>query len=364
MNLHVVSLSHTQVSPEFCGCAFTAKVLKFCKMMGSAYRIKVYAPEGPAIPGAELVPCLTNEERINIFGADDPSRLPVWPTDQQTALFNARVICEMKKHLGDPKDTLILLTGGWTFRQVKDAFPNYISCEPGVGYLGICTDKCAFESYAWMHTVYAKKGIEDGRWYDCVIPNYFDPDDFPDLNKELKPSYLLFLGRLVKRKGPDIASEIANRLGIPLKVAGPGGKQVGKDIVAPEVTIKNAEYLGPVGVKERSKLLAGAWALLVPTTYIEPFGGVAIEAMMCGTPVVSTDWGAFPETVTEGEMGCRFRTLDEGCKAVLACKGFYPSAISGYAHQNYSLKAVKPRFDEWFNRLRGLWRDGWYNEYE
>jgi glycosyltransferase involved in cell wall biosynthesis len=284
-------------------------------------------------------------------------------------LFNKLVIREMRKRLGDKKDTLILLTGGWTFRAIQEAFPGYFTCEPGVGYLGICTDKCAFESYAWMNHVYAKKGIENGRWYDCVIPNYFDPDDFPEINEGsrhsalgYRPSYLLYLGRLTQRKGVHIASDIANRLGIPLKVAGSGGRQVGPDIVAPEVTIKNAEYLGPVGIAQRSALLAGAWALLVPTIYHEPFGGVAVEAMMSGTPVVATDWGAFPETVKHGFTGYRFRTLSEGCQAVIDCQRLFPSLIRQHAIQTYSLAAVKPLYDDWFLRLRGLWAKGWYNE--
>jgi glycosyltransferase involved in cell wall biosynthesis len=273
----------------------------------------------------------------------------------------------MRKRLGDPKDTLILLTGGWTFRAIKDSFPGYLTCEPGVGYLGICSGYCAFESYAWMNHVYAKKGIEDGRWYDSVIPNYFDPDDFPSCNDgsshPFNPnSYLLYLGRLTKRKGVDVASHIANRLGIPLKVAGPGGKQVGKDIVAPEVTIRNAEYVGPVGIKERADLLSGAWALLVPTIYHEPFGGVAVEAAMVGTPVVATDWGAFPETVKHGKTGFRFRTLSEGCQGVIDCQRLFPSLIRQHALDTYSLNAVKPLFDDWFARLGTLHGKGWYAE--
>src|ERR1043166_1828558 len=120
MNLHIVSLPHTEVSPNFCGCAFTAKVLKFCKMMGDSYRIFVYAPEGPPIPGAELVSCLTKQIREGIFGKDDPSRLPVWPTEQQSAVFMRNCIAAMKHRLGDKKETLILLTGGWLFPPVAE----------------------------------------------------------------------------------------------------------------------------------------------------------------------------------------------------------------------------------------------------
>lgn len=354
MRLHFIALPHTQVSSEFCGCAYTSKALKFCKMLGNDYDIHLYAPEGPKVTGATLHPCLTNDERTKIFGKDDPCRLPDWPTDEQTALFNQRVISELKP---EPHD-LILLSGGWTHRVIAQAFPN-INCEPGVGYEGIYSNFCAFESWAWMHHVYAKKGINDGRFFDAVIPNYFDPEDFPLLNPG-KGEYLLFLGRVVQRKGVHIASEIAKACGLPLRVAGAGGKQIGKDIVAPEIIVKDAEYIGPVNVKERAELLAGAKALLVPTTYVEPFGGVAVEAMMGGTPVITTNWGAFTETVEQGISGFRFSTLSEAKTAVFNCSKLSAEKIREYALSKYSLSAVKPMFDTWFSRLQTLWGKGWY----
>lgn len=33
VKLHLVALPHTQVSKDFITCAYTQKVLKFCKMM-------------------------------------------------------------------------------------------------------------------------------------------------------------------------------------------------------------------------------------------------------------------------------------------------------------------------------------------
>jgi glycosyltransferase involved in cell wall biosynthesis len=325
-------------------------------MLGKDYEIFVYAPEGPEIPGATLVSCLDNKSRIMIFGKDDDNRLSFWPTDEQSRLFNEHAIAAMRPRIS-PRD-LILSFGGSTHKLILDAFPNHLRCEPGVGYQGIITNHCAFESYAWMHWVYAKREINDGRWFDCVIPNYFDPAEFK--LGDGPRDYLLFLGRLISRKGPHIASQIAEAAELELVVAGAGGTQLGNDIVASEVTIKNATYMGTVDVEERAELLSNARALLVPTTYIEPFGGVAVEAMMSGTPVISSDWGAFTETIQEGISGFRFHTISEAIAAVEKTKFLVPEKVREYAINNYSLEAIAPKFKIWFNRLNSLWDKGWY----
>lgn len=358
MRLHLVALPHTQVSSDFVGCAYTAKVLKFCKMMRRHHAIFLYAPEGPEVLGATLFPCLSDTRRQEIFGADDPLRLPSWPTDVQTAEFNLAAIKHLNKNL-EPHD-FILLAAGRTHLSIAEAFPQHLITEPGVGYYGILPKSfCAFESYAHMHTCYEQNKIKDVRWFDTVIPNYFDEDEFPLLNKG-DGKYLAFLGRLISRKGPHIASDIAKAAGLPLKVAGAGGKQVGPDIVANEVTIKDAEYVGPVNVQERAEFLANAKALIVPTTYIEPFGGVSVEAMMCGTPVIASDAGAFVETVQNGISGYRFRTLQRAVDAVGAVENLPPHMIRAYAKHNFSLDAVRPKFDQWFSDLATLWGKGWY----
>jgi glycosyltransferase involved in cell wall biosynthesis len=322
-------------------------------MMGS---IILYAPEGPPVEGATLVPCLSDAERQDIFGKDDIRRLPAWPTEEQSQSFHVAVIKEMRKRI-QPQD-LILLTGGWTQHVVKAAFPNNICCEPGVGYEGWFTNYCAFESYAWMHYTYGKKDIKDGRWYDTVIPNYFDPADFT--HKKGRAEYLLYVGRVIARKGVHIASQIAKAVDMPLFVAGAGGRQEGNDVVSEETRVENATYVGPLTIEGRSQWMTQAYALLVPTTYIEPFGGVAVEAMMCGTPVVTTDWGAFSETVKNGVSGFRFRTLKEGIAAVRECRWLDEEKIKSYALDNYSLDAVAPQFERWFGQLNDLWKKGWY----
>lgn len=357
MRLHLVSLPHTQVSPAFCGCAYTAKVYKFVKMMRGDYEILLYAPDGPEVPGATLIPCLSNRRRQEIFGKDDPGRLFAWPTDAEAVEFNNNVSAALHEKL-KPRE-LVLSAAGLTHLSIMQKHPSALWCEPFCGYEGIMTDKVAFESYAHMHRVYALRGLGDGRWFDAVIPNYFDPDEFISSREPTGEPYLLYLGRVIQRKGVAIAGDIAKHAGIKLVIAGAGAKQVGPDVVAPEVTVPNATYAGPVGVEQRAHLLANATALVCPTIYLEPFGGVAVEAMMSGCPVIATDWGAFSETVPS-TCGVRFRTLKEGIDAVERVKNLDRQLIQTVANSRYSLRAVRPRFKKWLDQVNTLWDKGWY----
>ena len=120
------------------------------------------------------------------------------------------------------------------------------------------------------------------------------------------------------------------------------------------------EYVGVVGTEDRAKLMGGAIAVFTPTIYVEPFGTVAVEAQACGTPVISTDWGAFTETVIDGITGYRCHTLQEFVDAAEKVKSLSRQGISQYAKNRYGLKTVGLMYEKYFNRLSSLWEDGWY----
>lgn len=354
MRLHLVALPHTQVSKAFEGCAYTGKVRRFCKMMKDRYEILLYAPEGPKVDGATLIPCLTNKDRVNIFGKDDPARLPDWPTDSQTAMFNLNVITALQGKVA--KEDLVLISAGRTHLPITQTLTENIYAEWTVGYEGVIGGPifAAFESYSWLAHVYAKMGVNDIRYYDRVIPPYFDPADFTKVNRG-NGQYLGFLGRRIERKGFKTAAIIAKEVGMPLLVAGAGTMTA--DVEGADVT-----YLGPLNPPARNRFLAGAKALLVPTTYLEPGGNVAIEGMACGTPVIATDQGVFTETVPNGIGGFRFRLLREAVQAVKDVESLAPKTVREWAMKNYSLQAVAPQFDKWFSALGTLRGAGWYSK--
>jgi glycosyltransferase involved in cell wall biosynthesis len=119
--------------------------------------------------------------------------------------------------------------------------------------------------------------------------------------------YLAFLGRIAPEKGLDTAVAIAERTGLPLRVAGkisPEDRAYYDRVIDPLFrSASDVQYLGEVGGAEKNAFLGHARALLFPIDWDEPFGLVMIEALACGTPVIAFRRGSVPEVLTDGVTG-------------------------------------------------------------
>jgi glycosyltransferase involved in cell wall biosynthesis len=351
MRFHVLSLPHTQTTKAYSHCAYTEKIRKFCDMMMTlGHEVFLYAGEENEASCTELIPCTTKEIQKS-YGFDGPlSNLNASfdPNAPHWQRFNEEVVEHLYSRL-EERD-FICITAGLCQKEVADTFPKHMNVEIGIGYGGVFSPNKVFESYAWMHTVYGAMACDphqaNGNAFDAVIPNFFEPKDFP-FSAE-KDDYFLFMGRLIERKGYQVAVEVCKRLDKRLVVAGQGEP--------PEY----GEYVGVVGPEKRGELLSRAQAVFVPTQYVEPFGGVHAEAMLCGTPVITTDWGAFVETVENGVHGFRCRTLQDFMDAAEMVDGLDYLQIHGDAVDRFAMDRVKGQYESYFERLLTLWGEGWY----
>lgn len=350
MRFHVVSLPHTNVTPAFSACAYTEKVRKFCLMMAPrGHTVYLYAGTETTAPCHELVTCISEADRQTAVRGSDHYVNASWDnTRRHWRVFNAAA-AEAIRARYQPGDFLCVI-GGLAHKPIADAVHEAMAVEFGIGYGGTFARFRVWESYAWMHTCYgsgARNPHElDGHWFDAVIPNYFDPSDFPFRSR--KSDYVLYVGRMIDRKGIHTATQVCATAGARLVMAGPGTPPAG------------VEYAGVIGPAERGKLMSEARALIAPTHYIEPFGGVAVEAMLCGTPVIATDWGAFTETVVPGVTGFRCRMARDFVHAIEHAADLEPRRIRQHALRRYSLKAVAPQYEAYFERLSTLYGAGWY----
>lgn len=122
----------------------------------------------------------------------------------------------------------------------------------------------------------------------------------------ITPSYLAVLGRIAPEKGVDRAIKIAIRAGIPLKIAAKidrADQDYYDAVVRPLMDHPLVEYIGEIGDHEKPHFLSGAFGLLLPIDWPEPFGLVMIESMACGTPVIAYNRGSVPEIIDEALTG-------------------------------------------------------------
>ncbi|MDR0262453.1 MAG: glycosyltransferase [Sphingobacterium sp.] len=157
-----------------------------------------------------------------------------------------------------------------------------------------------------------------------IIPCGYNPTDFHPIDRTeakgklgLDPSftYILQLGRMVRRKGIDNVIEAFSHAqhALPeLRLLIVGGNFDSVD------DLKEYEYLQHLctelnikdkviftGQKDRDKLkyFYAASELFITTPWYEPFGITPLESMACGTPVIGADVGGISFTVRHEETG-------------------------------------------------------------
>jgi len=108
--------------------------------------------------------------------------------------------------------------------------------------------------------------------------------------------------------------------------------------------------------------MGGALASIVASTYVEPFGGVQVENLLCGTPTITTDWGAFVENNIEGVTGYRCRTFDDFINAALNCyEGKIKYENCRKQGEKFSLENIALKYEKFFQDIWNIYNgDGWY----
>jgi len=186
--------------------------------------------------------------------------------------------------------------------------------------------------------------------YAATIHHGIEMDRFP-LNPE-PGEYLLFYGRIHPDKGTATAIEVARRAGLPLVVAG-----IVQDTgyfdqeVAPHLDGERVRYLGPVTREQGAELLGGARALLHLIDFDEPFGLSVVEAMACGTPVITHRRGSMPEIVVEGVNGFMVESADAAVEAVLASVGLDREQVRATVEQRFDQARMVDEYLSLYRRL-------------
>ncbi|MGW1951426.1 glycosyltransferase [Streptomyces sp. NPDC001920] len=159
---------------------------------------------------------------------------------------------------------------------------------------------------AAQRDVLVRSGMPSER---LVVKHNFVPD--PGDRRSGTGEHLLYLGRLAEAKGvrllmaawDEIAAE--GGVGVPLVVAGAGPLE--REVTAWAAGRDDVRYVGLLDPAQSRKAVARSVAVVAPSTWLETFGLVVVEAMAAGVPTVAAGHGAFVELVEDGVTGLLHR---------------------------------------------------------
>ena len=177
--------------------------------------------------------------------------------------------------------------------------------------------------------------------YAGTVHNGIDLGAYP--YRADKDDALVYIGRANPDKGPAEAIEIARRAGVPLhmilKRSEPAEREYFEQVVQPMLG-DDIDLYENVSHETKVDLLGRSCAMVFPIRWPEPFGLVMVEAMACGTPVVTTNWGAAPELVADGVTGYRRDITDDLVEAVGLARGLSPVACRSRVEEQFSAGAM------------------------
>ena len=384
IRLHILAVPFTITTDEYSHDAYAGKVKRFSPMMRSrGFEVYHYGVETSDSGATKDIDLMTKDEwtklRIETFQFLEPGlsledatkkhydpKQPIgvlWHLSSPLIVeFNRRLKIKLKENYRNGRTDIVCLPQGITHDPaIKDM--KYTLVETGIGYsnLNSHTDFKIFESYSWMANLLGSSNKSPNNYW-FVIPNYFNSSEFkltlnPCVNKVKR---VAFLGRICSGKGCYIFVEVAKRFpDVLFTICGSGD-------ASPFLTEKNIEYREPIHGAERSEYLGDCIAVLCPSKFLEPFCGVAVEAQLCGTPAITSDWGGMAETVEQFKTGLRCHTLADYCLGVqMALDGKFDRAyIRERAVRMFDMYNLAYNYEQVFKSVIDIFtpeKNGWYS---
>lgn len=348
MNIHVLSIPMYPTQKEITLCAFVQKVYKFCDFMKKrGHKIIHYGHPDSKVNCDLHIDVISRESHFNQYkGQSWKELLPQEVNNDLHKEFNERAgksVCENSEGEND------IVCAFWGFghsnacEYIKKNKKGII-VESSIGYDSCFAENRVYESYAQMHKMFGIKGEKNPSFSNQVIQPCFYFDDFE--YKEKKEDYFLFLGRIIDQKGVQLAQGIANMTKTKIKFVGPHNTPNSLD-----KSCKYSEFINTVSTEERKSLLSNAKCLIAPTLYVEPCGWIIMEAMLSGTPVITTDWGGFTEYNKNGLTGYRCKSLNEFLHAAQNIDQIKSSDCRKYAEKTFNSNLVSSLYENYFELL-------------
>jgi glycosyltransferase involved in cell wall biosynthesis len=160
-------------------------------------------------------------------------------------------------------------------------------------------------------------------------------------------NYLAFLGRISPQKGPEYAIELAKKTNQRLVIAAKidlVDESYYEQVVKPLIDGKQISFIGEVDHEAKVDLLKNAKALISPLQWDEPFGIVNVEALACGTPVITINRGSMPEILVDGKVGFLCSNIDEMISKVADISTINRQACRKHVEQNFTAHGMAEHY--------------------
>jgi glycosyltransferase involved in cell wall biosynthesis len=200
-----------------------------------------------------------------------------------------------------------------------------------------------------------RRPLPNANWI-ATVPHGF-PEELCENCERPSGGYLAFLGRISPEKRPDMAIRLAQRAGIPLKIA---AKVDSVDVAYFEAVVKPLlkdpliEFIGEIGDDYKFEFLGNALGLLFPINWPEPFGLVMIEAMACGAPVVAWNCGSVPEVIEHGITGFIVNSEEEALAAIARLPVLDRRKVRAAFEQRFTATTMARAYLDVYARMLGL----------
>lgn len=161
-----------------------------------------------------------------------------------------------------------------------------------------------------------------------------------------------WVGRIAPEKGLADALTVARQTGYPLRIFGTIADPDYWRQISTQFPEAAGYYQGFLSTNELQKQLGSCLALLVTPHWVEAFGNVVMEALVCGVPVLSYDLGGPGELVRSGATGWLVPPGDREAltQAVARVSQIDRRHCRRVAEAEFSLAAFGERVEQWLRR--------------
>ena len=202
--------------------------------------------------------------------------------------------------------------------------------------------------------VFVSRSLAQAYGAERFVLNGIDPADVTF--SATKQDYFLFIGSMHRAidKGLSHALALSQSLGFRLVVAGTGLDHQTVEYVAGLCAAAGADYVGDVRGEKKANLLGGAKAVLFPSRLHEGCPLVIIEALMSGTPVVSSRCQGAVEILTP-ETGFLCGNDAEWSAAIARVHEISPAHCRAHALEHFHYRRMVRNYErEYLREIEGF----------